>query len=150
MSVGPFYCIYLRPLWRIVAKATDSDADFLGHPTFWRGLCKDVIAPHYGIRDKKTLGVLNDLCYAMPRGRCSQALSRRGKPMQEWTIYHGGDFPDAEAIEKAATAIYSAFNLVDRSQVKIRYDEHERMLSDDQQRMQQIIGPVPYFQRRLA
>lgn len=150
MSVGPFYCIYLRPIWRIVAKPEETEEAALGHSEFWRILIKDVVAPHYEVQNKVQIRSLSDLCYAMPRGRCSRALSDRGTPMHELTIYHGGDFPDAESIEHAATAIYAAFKLVDHSQVQFRYDEHERMQSDDQQRLQQIIGTVPYFQRRFA
>ena len=142
MSVGPFYFIYLRPKWKLFAKPADNDAEFFGHPKFWRGLCKDVIAPHYGIQDERMVKTLSELCYAMPRGRCSQPLSRRGKLMDSWTIYHGGDVTGG--FQKNSAAIIRSFGLK-RGQVRFVLDEHETMQADDQQRIQKIIGPVPYL-----
>jgi len=143
MSVGPFYCVYLRPRWRLFAIAADSESETLGHPSFWRLLCNEVIAPHYRIRNKKSL---SELCYGMPRGRCAQALSRRGKAMQAWTIYHGGDFPSTKSVV-GSDAILAVFKLK-KANVKFMFDVHETMQADDQVWIQQIIGPVPYSKRK--
>lgn len=143
MSVGPFFCVYLRPLWRMFAEPAGAEEQALGHPKFWRKLCKDVVAPHYGIRDAKTIRILSDLCYAMPRGRCSRPLTRRGQSTQGWVAYHGGDFPLAKDIKDGSDAIYSAFGL-GPDQVRFVCDDHERMQFDDQWRIQELIGPVPY------
>ena len=146
MSVGPFYFVYLRPRWKLYAKPTDSEAETLGHPEFWRQLCTDQFAPHYSIRDERVIIRLRELCYAMPRGRCSQDLRRRKASPALWTIYHGGDFPDGHSNEHWAAAILAAFNMK-KCQAQFTFDEHETMQADDQERLQQIVGRIPYAKR---
>jgi len=146
-SIGPWYWLYLRPFWRLVAHPVNSEADNLDHPEFWRRLCVEIIAPHYSIKTPKKLEVLAQLCYAMPRGRCSKTLLRRGSGAQSFILCYGRDFPTGVTEESAKKALLKYFGLMAadrRGIVKMAFDEHERMLVDDCARIQEIIGAVPY------
>ena len=146
MSVGPFYLLYLKPNWMLIAKPAAIEADTLGHPEFWRSLCVEFLAPHYAIKSERRIKALSELCYAMPRGRCAMLLQKRSTAPKKWAIYNGGDFSAWIRI-KAQNQIIRAFGLESENKlgnVAFVSDEHEVMQADDQLRIQRIIGPVPY------
>lgn len=146
MSVGPFYLLFLDPAWKLFAQPADSETDTLGHPDFWRRLCAEILAPHYGIKTEKSIKALGELCYAMPRGRCAMLLQKRPTAPKKWAIYHGNDLP-AEVRAMFQKQIITAFGLeseLKKENVAFASDEHEVMQPDDQLRIQRIIGPVPY------
>src|SRR5437762_1764122 len=118
-TVGPIgMCARIRAMTRAEAVRRLKELlpeefiakNLLVHPEFWRGLCNDVIAPHYRIQGKAAR-ILSDLCYSMPRGRCSLTVARRDSSVQSWAIYHGGDAPGTAGINGHLKAILRAFNL---------------------------------------
>jgi hypothetical protein len=139
--VGPWYYLYLRPRWRLCADPVCLEEETLGHPKFWKRLVAEFLAPHYGIKSAKKIALLEEICYGMPRGRCSQWIERRG--LGSWTLYHGSDFPSKLKPEAERMKLLNIFGLRG-NEVKVIVDDHEMMQSDDQRRLQEIIGPIPY------
>jgi hypothetical protein len=143
--VGPWYWIYLRPCWRLFAAPAEHEEETLGHVEFWRQLATGVFARHYGLAPKK-IAVAQDLCYAMPRGRCARRTPKR-QTDRTWALYEGGDLPKGLRPAKERRLLLAKFGLRAEARdgnVEFVHDEHEVMQEDDQLRLQRIIGAVPY------
>ena len=84
--------------------------------------------------------------YAMTRGRCSALIGRGGQP--RWGLFHGNDFPSKLNVDAQKQRLVSTFGLRDATRmglVSFQFDDHERMIPDDQRRLQRLLGvSIPY------
>ncbi len=92
--------------------------DGISHREFWPSILEQ-LAPAWGFVPDAFLDLLSDNYYALPRGRIT-------KPKGNYMILQGDDAP----LRNWKTIVIDRF-LLRSLHVKILYDEHERVLSDD-------------------
>jgi hypothetical protein len=150
--VGPFYYVYLKPHWKIVAFAHPSGGEeSYDHSQLWESVVSMIITKHYGL-DKDQSSDIDNLIYCMPRGRVVFQQPKDPKyhtTRGRFVIYTGADMPKSINRIKVRKDIMSKFNLLATSldqpeRVVFADDEHEVMQEDDKRISQGIIGKVPY------
>lgn len=109
----------------------DADA---GHVEMWHAVI-DRLAAAWG-KDVAVLGhLLKDRPYGLPRGRVT-------RPGRRFLVLHGDDSPRPDWL----VPVLLAFAL-DRREVRLLHDEHERTLDDDRIIVAKVLGirlpPIP-------
>jgi len=139
---GPWYWVFLRPRWELIAAPADCQDVTWGHPRVWRELVIPRLTLHCRLTSSQVVA-LKEVPYAMPRGRVSLTNSRN----PHWVLWNGNDLPKAIPFKQAYRKLITAFDLktdLRMGIVQTRYDEHERMLPHDVAILENILGPIPF------
>jgi hypothetical protein len=133
---GIYYWVYLKPNWVLKSLVDDSFSD-LGHPSLWRDLARNVIAPHYKITDPTLLRELSNIPYSMPRGRLANIKNPQGQ--RQFIFWNGNDFTMTEQQKKQLIQAFDLGTEYVNGMVRFAYDDHEVMLPDDVSQLKNII-----------
>jgi hypothetical protein len=136
---GPWYLVYLKPKWQVVAFTFKTQEESFGHVDVWKELAQR-LAEHYGITNPKKIAQIAELPYALPRGRVC-------KVKQGYAIFNGQDWPQYLKYTEIKNEIIKLFGLTEEhkaGRVLLAFDEHHQMLPDEQAKLQSYIGTVPY------
>lgn len=149
VDAGIWYWLWMGPKrgWELWAYRADLWGD-PGHTELWRA----EVAPAFGRAHRLSAAqvrTLQDLPYAMPRGRLSRALEDLSSPAVSrgtWLLLHGGDTPiDAGAAEGQVLSEFGLNVMAARDLTRWLADEHERMLPEDRDALRTLLGKsVPY------
>ena len=139
-KIGIWYYLWFNSTWRLWSMPWSVGQPGFTHVKAWHVLAED-LAKHYGV----SADDLRSIPYSMPRGRIDIRDLGGGRPLDEFVIYHGDDFPDSKGA--SLKTIIGEFNLTSLALVgKVRdaVVEHEMMDQRHKQKLQEIIGPVQY------
>lgn len=111
------------------------DSEYNGdtpHDDLWRRYVVERLAILWNKSPEVLRRRIGDNYTGLPRGRVSKVSGG-------WTIVHGNDAP---ALSKGIRGVINAFNLrmVDRSNLMIMDDDHERMMPGDPEAVQKALG----------
>jgi len=140
-KTGIWYYLWLKPKWKLWTYTYEDKHP--SHLEAWQILAED-IANHYNLSDEK-LEELKEVPYGLPRGRVDNNIPDFPTffTSNKWYILHGDDFPLSKAGE--IKRIVSIFNLVYVvNDVEVKVIGHEMMDPKHQERIQEILGPIPY------
>jgi len=153
-SSGIWYYVWFNPKWkRVIVRYTDYGP--YGHPEFWEEYIASKIVEHYKL-DRFKLDQVADLCYSMPRGRVERVpeagagkitFTMENEKPGVWYMDYGGDIPSGLNAEAEQRRLISEFNLsgfANRELVEFRVVGHEKMLAEHKEKMQKLIGDIPY------
>lgn len=133
---GIYYWVYLKPNWILKSLVDDSFSD-LGHPSLWRDLAKNLIAPHYGITNQTLLRELSNIPYSMPRGRLVNINNPQGQ--RQFIFWNGNDFKMTDQQKKQLIQVFGLGAEYVNGMVRFSYDDHEIMLPDDVAQLKNIL-----------
>jgi hypothetical protein len=144
---GPWYFVFLKPNWVLQTMPMSGDEQTMDHPDFWKVIVTQNIAPHYKIKKQSIIADLQNLPYAMPRGRITSIQTFGGR--KQWAAYHGNDYQYSTADKKK---IASEFNLTEQlyaGLLRFIPDDHEHAISHDFQRFISLVNlkaqAIPQF-----
>lgn len=152
-SQGMWYYLYLKPKWvRVIIKSREYG--HYQHVDFWDKYIVHKLIDYYAL-SREELNFLSDLSYSMPRGRVSYSGRSLSDieivGMQEledtWYMDYGNDIPSPLNPESEKRKLISGFNLTgpaNNDKVVFRKVPHEMMIPEEQKKMQELIGHVPY------
>lgn len=146
-SPGIWYYIYLAPEWKRLAFRYIEYPKVPDHPTAWQEYVVPALTTHYKLTPEQARQ-LEDLPYAMPRGRVDLTANQPNDPISnKWLMSFGNDFPAGLDVETEKGRLINDFNLANfacRDMVIFTVHEHEKMTLKHKDAIQKIIGPVPY------
>ena len=132
---GPFYAVRVPRRWVVIAFRDDEFRGEPGHAELWIGenglaaWLSKVWALHVQCSKERLFGVLEDCCYAFPRGRVVEQGGR-------FRVLHGADL--ASRMRVTHRRVESLFGLGKRT--SWRFDEHECCLRCDMEAARGLLG----------
>lgn len=136
---GIWYYVYLKPKWELVILHGEERL----HLDMWEKHVIPMLKKKYKLSAKRAVRLM-DVSYAMPRGRVTEFVERG---TSTFIIRHGDDFPQGTSKNSELKKIVAYFGLTNRivlKQVEFEVDPHEQMDPEEQDVLEEIIGPVPY------
>ncbi len=113
---GPWYLIYLRPEWRLVAAPYSKQESSTGHYDLWEDRVIPLLARHYRIPQSTDLMRLANAPYGYPRGR----VSISGNTI---AVHHGQDWPKDLSTDWVKQTIENRFHLENLPDLQWSCDE---------------------------